>query len=863
MQKELLLEGLGCASCAQKMEDKIRKLEGVKAASVNFATSTMNVEFEPNKNTEQLLEEIRNIVISIESHVIVTEKKRSKDQTKSLLLLGLDCANCANKIETKLKDLRGIRNVSVDYVNRKLKFDLENKNKYPEVLKEIEKVIKAIEPDVEIQEEVKKKNKNKVEIIMKGLHCASCATKIEDNVKKLHGLKEANMDFANNKLTLYVRELDKMDAIIEEAVKIIKKFEPQLELEIIKTNLKPKENQSEEIKKDKTELIKLGIGAALFALALIFNFAFNIELGLYLVSYILVGGEVLSRALKNIFRGQVFDENFLMTIATVGAFLIGEFPEAVAVMLFYQVGETFQDVAVNRSRKSIKALMDIRPDYANVLINGKEEQVEPDELSVGDIIIVKPGEKVPLDGKVIEGTTMIDTSALTGESVPRKIEVGEEILSGSINKTGLVKVEVTKEFGDSTVSKIIDLVQNASSRKAPTENFITKFARYYTPVVVVLAAALAFIPPLVIEGATFSEWVYRALIFLVISCPCALVVSIPLGFFGGIGGASKNGVLVKGGNYLEALNYVTTVVFDKTGTLTKGVFKVTDINLANNFTKEQLLEHAALAEVHSNHPIAKSILEAYGEKISPDLIEAYEEIAGHGVKVKAQGKEILAGNLKLMELEKIKYQHNEQVGTVVHVAVDRVYAGSILISDEIKKDSREAIENLRKIGVKKLVMLTGDNKKVGEHVANELGLDKVYTELLPDNKVEKVEELLKDKGKEEKLVFVGDGINDAPVLARADIGVAMGGLGSDAAIEAADVVLMTDEPNKLVSAIKIAKRTKAIVWQNIIFALGVKGIFLLLGAIGIATMWEAVFADVGVSVFAVLNAMRVMKVQNI
>lgn len=863
MQKELLLEGLGCANCAQKMEDKIRKLEGVKSASVNFATSIMNVEFEPNKNTDQLLEEIRNIVVSIESHVIVTEKKRSKDQTKSLLLLGLDCANCANKIETKLKNLRGIRNVSVDYVNRKLKFDVDDKNKYPEVLKEIEKVIKAIEPDVEIQEEVKKKNKNKVEIIMKGLHCASCAAKIEDNVRKLDGLKEANVDFVNNKLTLYIRELDKMDAVIEEAVKIIKKFEPQLELEIIKNNIKSKENQTKEEANDKTEVIKLGIGAALFALALIFNFSFYIELGLFLVSYILVGGEVLSRAVKNIFQGQVFDENFLMTIATVGAFLIGEFPEAVAVMLFYQVGETFQDVAVNRSRKSIKALMDIRPDYANVLINGKEEQVEPDELSVGDIIIVKPGEKVPLDGKVIEGTTMIDTSALTGESVPRKIEVGEEILSGSINKTGLVKVEVTKEFGDSTVSKIIDLVQNASSRKAPTENFITKFARYYTPVVVVLAAALAFIPPLVIEGATFSEWVYRALIFLVISCPCALVVSIPLGFFGGIGGASKNGVLVKGGNYLEALNYVTTVVFDKTGTLTKGVFKVTDINLANNFTKEQLLANAAVAEVHSNHPIAKSILEAYGEKISPDLIEAYEEIAGHGVKVKAQGKEILAGNSKLMELEKIKYQHNEQVGTVVHVAVDRVYAGNILISDEIKKDSREAIENLRKIGVKKLVMLTGDNKKVGEHVANELGLDKVYTELLPDNKVEKVEELLKDKGKEEKLVFVGDGINDAPVLARADIGVAMGGLGSDAAIEAADVVLMTDEPNKLVSAIKIAKRTKAIVWQNIIFALGVKGIFLLLGAIGIATMWEAVFADVGVSVIAVLNAMRVMKVKNI
>ncbi|MFZ5944090.1 MAG: heavy metal translocating P-type ATPase [Bacillota bacterium] len=862
MQKELFLEGLGCANCAQKMEDKVKRLEGVKSVTVNFATSTMNVEFEPNKDTDQLLREIRNIVISIESHVIVTEKKRSKNQTKSLLLLGLDCAHCAGKIETKLKGLKSIKNVSVDYVNRKLKFDIEDKTKYPEVLDEIKGIIKEIEPDVEIQEEVKKKNKNKVEIIMKGLHCASCAAKIEDNVKKLDGLKEANVDFVNNKLTLYVRELDKIDALTEEAVKIIKKFEPHLELEIIKNNIKPEIKQSEEIK-DKTELIKLGIGAALFAIALIFNFSFNVELGLFLVSYVLVGGEVLTRALKNIFRGQFFDENFLMTIATVGAFLIGEFPEAVAVMLFYQIGETFQDIAVNRSRKSIKALMDIRPDYANILVDGKEEQVDPDELSVGEIIIVKPGEKVPLDGKVIEGTTMVDTSALTGESVPRKIEVGEEILSGSINKTGLVKVEVIKEFGDSTVSKIIDLVQNASSRKAPTESFITKFARYYTPAVVISATALAFIPPLVIEGATFSEWIYRALVFLVISCPCALVVSIPLGFFGGIGGASTNGVLIKGGNYLEALNYVKTVVFDKTGTLTKGVFKVTDIRVSNNFTKEQLLENAALAEVHSNHPIAKSILEAFGKEISSDLIESYEEIAGHGVKVKTQGKEILAGNLKLIEAEKIEYQPNTQVGTVVHVAIDRVYAGSILIADEIKKDAKEAIANLRKTGVKNIVMLTGDNKKVGEYVANELKLDKVYTELLPDNKVEKVEELLKEKKKDEKLVFVGDGINDAPVLARADIGVAMGGLGSDAAIEAADVVLMTDEPSKLVSAIKIAKRTKAIVWQNIIFALGVKGFFLLLGAIGIATMWEAVFADVGVAVIAILNAMRVMKVKNI
>ncbi|MDK2823209.1 MAG: Zn2+/Cd2+-exporting ATPase [Clostridia bacterium] len=702
---------------------------------------------------------------------------------------------------------------------------------------------------------------HKVEIILNGLHCTSCATKIEDSVKKLDGLKEANLDFVNNKLILYARNLEQLDIITEEAIKIIKKYEPHLKLEIIKDNAKSKNDNKDAF--EKKELLKLGIGLVLFALVILFKFTLPIELGLYLISYILVGGEVLSKAFRNIIRGQVFDENFLMTIATIGAFSIGEFPEAVAVMLFYQIGETFQDVAVNRSRKSIKALMDIRPDYANMLIAGKEKKVDPEDVEVGDLIIVKPGEKVPLDGKVVEGTTMIDTAALTGESVPRKVGVGEEILSGSINKTGLIKVEVTKEFGDSTVNKIIELVQNASSRKSTTENFITKFARYYTPVVVYAAAALAIIPPLVIEGATFSRWIYRALIFLVISCPCALVVSIPLGFFGGIGGASKNGVLIKGSNYLEALNYVSTVVFDKTGTLTKGVFKVTDVKPNNNFTKQDLLEYAALAEVHSSHPIAKSIIKSYGKTINPELVEAYEEIAGQGVKVKARGKEILAGNLKLMELQDINYTHNAQVGTVVHVAVDKVYAGSILISDVIKDDSKQAIENLRKQGVKKLVMLTGDNRKVGEYVASELGLDEAYTELLPDNKVEKVEQLLKERGKNEKLVFVGDGINDAPVLARADIGVAMGGLGSDAAIEAADVVLMTDEPSKLVSAIKIAKRTKSIVWQNIVIALGVKGFFLLLGTIGIATMWEAVFADVGVALIAVLNAMRVLSVKNI
>lgn len=622
------------------------------------------------------------------------------------------------------------------------------------------------------------------------------------------------------------------------------------------------EHNHEHGESNKKELVKLGIGAAIFAVASIINFSNSIELLLYLISYVLVGGEVVLRALKNIARGQVFDENFLMSIATIGAFAIGEYPEGVAVMLFYQVGEIFQGIAVSRSRKSITALMDIRPDFANVKIGDELRKVDPEEVKIGDIIVVKPGEKVPLDGKVIEGSSMVDTSALTGESVPREIATGDSVMGGVINKNGLLTIEVEKEFGDSTVAKILELVQNASSKKAPTEKFITKFAKYYTPFVVFSALALAVIPPLVIQGATFSDWLYRALAFLVVSCPCALVVSIPLGFFGGIGGASKNGILIKGGNYLEALNDVEVVVFDKTGTLTKGVFKVTEVKPQNNITEDELITYAAYAESYSNHPIASSILNAYGKEIVKDAIENYEEISGHGVKVKVEGREVLAGNYKLMVKENIAYANVETIGTVVHVAVDKEYAGFIVISDEIKEDSVKAIKSLKAIGVKKTVMLTGDNKTVGTKVAAELGLDEVHTELLPDQKVEKVELLDREKSSKGKLVFVGDGINDAPVLARADIGIAMGGVGSDAAIEAADVVIMTDEPSKIAAAIKIAKKTRTIVMQNIIFALGIKAILLVLVAMGLGTMWEAVFGDVGVTLLAVLNSMRAMKTEN-
>lgn len=673
------------------------------------------------------------------------------------------------------------------------------------------------------------------------------------------------MDFISQKLNLEIDNPSKQDTIIEKVKEIVKRIEPNVTVVVLegkdkKINNKSKETQEEN---DKSKIIKLVVGAAIFGVATALKLSNTLELLLYLISYVLVGGEVVLRALKNISRGQVFDENFLMSIATIGAFAIGQYPEGVAVMIFYQLGETFQGIAVNRSRKSITALMDIRPDFANLKIGGDLKKVSPEEVAVGDIIVVKPGERVPLDGKVIDGNSMLDTSALTGESVPREVGVGDNILGGVINKNGLLTIEVEKEFGDSTIAKILDLVQNASSKKAPTENFITKFARYYTPAVVFSAVALAILPPLFIEGATFSQWIYRALAFLVVSCPCALVISIPLGFFGGIGGASKNGILVKGGNYLEALNNVEVVVFDKTGTLTKGIFKVTEIKSQNNISKDELIAYAAYAESYSNHPIATSILTAYGREIVKDLIENYEEISGHGVKVVVKGKEVLAGNYKLMTKEKIAYEQVETIGTVVHVAVDKEYAGYIVISDEVKEDSAKAIKALKSIGIRKTVMLTGDNKTVGTKVAEQLGLDEVHSELLPDQKVEKVELLDKEKSPKGKLIFVGDGINDAPVLARADIGIAMGGVGSDAAIEAADVVIMTDEPSKIASAIKIAKKTRTIVMQNIFFALGIKLILLVLVALGLGTMWEAVFGDVGVTLLAVLNSMRAMKTENI
>ena len=610
----------------------------------------------------------------------------------------------------------------------------------------------------------------------------------------------------------------------------------------------------------KKKSFKIIISLILFLIAMIINFDNElINKCIFIIAYIIVGLEIVRKALRNIFRGKVFDENFLMTVATVGAFGIGEFPEAVAVMLFYQVGELFQSYAVDKSRKSIASLMDIRPDYANIEKDGKVLKVDPDDVKIGDIIIIKPGEKVPLDGIVIEGNTSLDTKALTGESLPREVTPGDEILSGSINISGLVKVKVSKEYGESTVSKILDLVENASSKKSKSENFITKFAKYYTPIVVIIAILLVLVP-VIFFGGEFSDWIYRALSFLVVSCPCALVISIPLSFFGGIGGASKMGILIKGSNYLEAIASTEIIVFDKTGTLTEGIFEVQKIN-PKDIDENDLLENAAYAECYSNHPISLSIKRAYGKQIDKSKIKSTEELSGRGIVAIINGKNVLVGNEKLLNENNIEFEKNNDIGTILYVAIDKKYVGNIVIADKIKEDAKDSIMSLKKSNIKQAVMLTGDRKAVGENVAGILGIDKVYTELLPDGKVEKVEELLKKKSEKGKLAFVGDGINDAPVLALADIGIAMGGLGADSAIEAADIVLMTDEPSKIVDTIKLSKKTMKIVKENIIFAISIKVLVLILSAIGISTMWEAVFADVGVSIIAILNALRVLNVK--
>ncbi|BBM47196.1 ATPase P [Leptotrichia wadei] len=712
---------------------------------------------------------------------------------------------------------------------------------------------------------------NECMLSIEGLDCPNCAAKVERKINTLEGIKEATVDFLGKKIVVLADEISENE-LVELIQTEVDKIEDGVKVFVPKVQAGESSSEGEDTGKIKKKLL---IGGVLFVLGIFVpKTLFIPKLVIFLVSYLVIGGDVLLSAFKNILNGQVFDENFLMAIATVGAFAIGEYPEGVAVMLFYQLGELFQGIAVNNSRKSIVSLMDIRPDYANIKVGEGIKKVSPEEIKVGEIIVVKPGEKVPLDGKIVKGASTFDTSALTGESLPREAKAGDDVLSGFINKNGLIEIQVAKVFSESTVSKILYLMENAGSKKSKTENFITKFARYYTPVVVITALIVAIFPPLLIQGATFSDWIYRALIFLVVSCPCALVISIPLGFFGGIGGASRHGILIKGTNYLEVLNNLESVVMDKTGTLTKGIFKVTEVNAENNIkindfqnnktelTKPLLLKYAAHIEKFSNHPIAQSIVAEYENsvsKVDENVVKDFEEISGFGIKVNINNHQFLAGNSKLMNLGNITFDKKENLGTAIYLAADGKYIGNILISDEVKEDSARAIKGMKENGVKEIVMLTGDNEAIGKNIAEKLGIDKVFTELLPNEKVEKLEEIYKTKSEKGKVAFVGDGINDAPVLARADLGIAMGGAGSDAAIEAADVVIMNDEPSKIVTAIKIAKKTKEIVWQNITIAFAVKIVVMALGLFGDATMWEAVFADVGVALLAVLNATRVLR----
>jgi len=689
-----------------------------------------------------------------------------------------------------------------------------------------------------------------------GLDCASCAAKIEQELAKIKGLEEVTVNFASQSVELP----PELAVVAQEA---ISRVEPGVRL-VEQGDRRPA--AAEEEGEEKKTLYLILAAGLLLGVGFLSNQQLHrtpyawAEYAVLLPAYLLVGGPVIQAAFRNLVRGQVFDENFLISVATLGAIAIHQLPEAVAVMLFYALGEYFQERAVNRSRRSITALLDIRPDYANLKINGDTRQVRAEEVAVGQAIVVKPGERVPLDGEVLDGTSFVDTSALTGESVPRKIEVGEKVLAGMVNTQGLLTVRVTKPYGESSVAHILELVENAAGRKAPTEQFITAFSRYYTPAVVFGALAVAVIPPLVIPGATFSEWIYHALVLLVISCPCALVISVPLAYFGGIGGASRRGILIKGASFMDALAGLHTVVFDKTGTLTRGVFRVTRVVPYNGFSAEELLSLAAHAEAFSTHPIARSIQEAYGWDIPPDVVRGYQEIAGHGISALVAGKRVLAGNDRLMHREGIAHDVCTLEGTGVHVAVDGTFAGYIVISDELKPDAKEAIARLKELGVKQAIMLTGDEEAVARRVAKSLGLDAYFAELLPEDKVTKVEELaaaLTDRRKQ-KLAFVGDGINDVPVITRADVGVAMGGVGSDAAIEAADVVLMEDKPSRLATAVEIARYTGRIVRQNVVLALGVKAFFLALGVCGVATIWEAVFADVGVALVTIFNASRTL-----
>lgn len=923
---DFLLEGLNCAHCAEKINDKVSKLDYVENSNMNFVAKKLSVFMENESITEANVSKIAKIIHDTESgltvsllknkilgeinfdnkgNIIKSEKKDEIDKNKVIrvdfLLNNLNCAHCAEKINDKVGKLAYVENSNMNFVAKKLSVFAKAGDITKQHMSEIAKIIHETESGLTVS-----LLKNKV---VGALDFDNKGNIVESGNTARNGRIDLNVLYANRNNSDGYHHNHEHDEECgcgghhhehhhnhehgescgcgdhhhehhhnhdhgeecgceghhhdhehgEECGCGGHNHDHEHEETKPKKVEKPKEKK--EINKD---LIKIIIGVIVYAFG-IYEMAVGntgtFSVVVFLAAYILIGGDVLLKAAKNLFRGQVMDENFLMSIATIGAIAIGEHSEAVGVMLFYKIGEYLQQKAVGQSRKSISALMEIKAEFANLVQGGKIIQVDPEEVEVGDVIVVKPGEKVPLDGIVTEGEAMLDTSAITGESVLRSVKPGEEVVSGTINTNALIYVRVTKEYGESTVAKILDMVENAGSRKSQTENFISRFCRYYTPIVVGLALAVAFIPPLVIEGAVFRDWLYRGLIFLVVSCPCALVLSIPLSFFGGIGSASKNGILIKGSNYLEALRKVNTVVLDKTGTITKGVFKVTEINPVG-MSEDELLRFAAIAEANSNHPIAKSIMESYNEKSNEEIklseIDKYEEIAAHGIKVLYNGKTILAGSSKLLDSENVKYEKIDEVGTTVYVAVDGKYAGCIVISDEVKEDSKRAIAEMRKVGITNVVMLTGDNEAAAAKIAEEVGLDKHYSGLLPNQKVEILEEIAKENSTG-NTAFIGDGINDAPVLARADVGIAMGGVGSDAAIEASDIVFMTDELSKLPIAKRISEKTNKIVWQNIVFAMGVKVIVMLMSTGGVANMWEAIFADVGVALIAVLNAMRTLK----
>lgn len=900
---DFLLDGLNCAHCAEKINDKVSKLDYVENSNMNFVAKKLSVFMENESITEANVSKIAKIIHDTESgltvsllknkvlgeisfdnkgNIIKSEKKDEIDKNKVIrvdfLLNNLNCAHCAEKINDKVGKLAYVENSNMNFVAKKLSVFAKAGDITKQHMSEIAKIIHETESGLTVS---LLKNKvvgaldfdNKGNIVESGNTARRGRTDLNvlyanrNNSEEHHhehgescGCGEHHHDYDHGE-ECGCGERHHHDHEHDEECGCGGHHHDHDEHEEIKPKKVEKPKEKKEINKD---LIKIIIGVFVYAFG-IYEMAVGntgtFGVVVFLAAYILIGGDVLLKAAKNLFRGQVMDENFLMSIATIGAIAIGEHSEAVGVMLFYKIGEYLQQKAVGQSRKSISALMEIKAEFANLVQGGKIIQVDPEEVEVGDVIVVKPGEKVPLDGIVTEGEAMLDTSAITGESVLRSVKPGEEVVSGTINTNALIYVRVTKEYGESTVAKILDMVENAGSRKSQTENFISRFCRYYTPIVVGLALAVAFIPPLVIEGAVFRDWLYRGLIFLVVSCPCALVLSIPLSFFGGIGSASKNGILIKGSNYLEALRKVNTVVLDKTGTITKGVFKVTEINPVG-MSEDELLRFAAIAEANSNHPIAKSIMESYNEKFEEEVklseIDKYEEIAAHGIKVLYHGKTILAGSSKLLDSENVKYEKVDEVGTTVYVAVDGKYAGCIVISDQIKEDSKKAIAEMRKVGITNVVMLTGDNEAAAAKIAKEVGVDKYYSGLLPNQKVEMLEEIA-SKNSTGNTAFIGDGINDAPVLARADVGIAMGGVGSDAAIEASDVVFMTDELSKLPIAKRISEKTNKIVWQNIVFAMGVKVIVMLMSTGGVANMWEAIFADVGVALIAVLNAMRTLK----